>query len=143
MPRLLRRIIAVLVGTAVAFTVVMLVDLLVGSMHPVPEGTDVRDAESMAAVIAGMPVSALVVMVAGWALAAAIGAFVAVRLTPERRASAGHLVALLFLLATLANLAMLPHPGWMWAAALVALPLAGWLGARTGTGWGEARELGR
>lgn len=142
MSRVVRRIVAVLAGTVVAFIVVMLTDLLVGSMYPPPAGTDVRDPESMRTAIAAMPLPALLLMVVGWALAAGVGAFVAVRMTPERRASAGHLVALLLLLATLVNLAMLPHPGWMWAAALLAVPVVGWVGARLGAAAQRSREFG-
>lgn len=141
MPRILRRILAVLAGIVVAFVVVMLTDLLVGGIFPPPPGTDVRDPESMAAAIGAMPVIALALMVIGWGVASAVGAFVAVRITPERRRSAGHLVALLLLIATMANLAMLPHPAWMWVAALIAVPLLGWVGARMGAGGADERVI--
>jgi hypothetical protein len=126
----MRWVLAVLAAAAVAIVIVSLSDLLVGRIYPLPAGTDVRDAHSMAAAIAAMPVTALLLLLVGWVLAAFAGAFVAVRLVAGRPFWIGLIVTALFLLATIANLAALPHPVWMWPAALVLIPLAGWLGAR-------------
>lgn len=128
-----RRVLAVVAGAVVAVAVVSLSDGLVGRAYPLPEGTDMRDAESMRAAFAAMPLPAMLLLLAGWALAAGIGAFVAVRLTADRRIGAGLIVTVILLLATLANLAALPHPVWMWPAAIVLVPLVGWLGARAGS----------
>jgi len=132
MSPLLRGVLAVLAGAAAAIVVVSLFDLVVGRIYPLPAGTDLRDAESMTAAIAAMPATALVLLLAGWALAAGAGAFVGVRLTAGRSMIVGLIVTALFLLATISNLAAIPHPGWMWAGAIVLVPLVGWLGARAG-----------
>ena len=130
MPPFLRNVVAVMIGAVVAIAVVSISDLVVGSIYPMPAGTDMRDAESMSAAIAALPATAMVLLLVGWALAAGIGAFVAVRISAGHRMGFGLGVAALLLLATIANLAALPHPVWMWPGALVLIPLLGWGGAR-------------
>ena len=132
MSPILRRVLAGFVGTVAALVVVSLSDALVARMYPWPAGTDMRNAESFAAAIEAVPLPGLLLMVIGWGVAAGIGAFVAVRLSVERTTTVGFVVAGLLLLATVANLAMLPHPRWMWIAPLLVVPLLGWLGARAG-----------
>jgi hypothetical protein len=51
------------------------------------------------------------------------------------RVSGGHaryglVVAALLLIATIANLRALPHPTWLWAAAILLIPAAGWTVSR-------------
>ena len=133
MSSLRRRVLAIVAGVVTAMIVVSLADLVVGMLYPMPVGTNVRDAESMAAAIAALPTIALALLTVGWALGTGVGAFVAVRLTPERLLSVGLIVAVVLLLATISNLLALPHPGWMWPAALVLIPALGWLGAHAAT----------
>ena len=134
MSRIVRRVVAVLLGTAVAVLVVVLFDLLDGRLFPLPTASAVGDFETTGSGVAAMPLAALLLLLGGWGLAAATGAFVAVRLTPERRVAGGMMVAALLLIAALVHFMALPHPGWMWPAAILVLPLFGWLGARAGVG---------
>lgn len=138
----LRRVLAVVAGAAISILVVMLSDGLVASLHPLPEGTDLSDPEAMRAAIGDLPVTAMLLLVLGWAVATAAGAYLAVRMTPDRWRPAGWIVTALLLLATVANLAMLPHPVWMWPAALVLIPLAGWLAIRAASGRAHATTEG-
>jgi hypothetical protein len=39
-------------------------------------------------------------------------------------------VALFVLVATLANLAKIPHPLWLWPATIILIPAAGWAATR-------------
>lgn len=137
MAPVLRRSLSIVAGVVVAMAIVASVDALVRSIHPLPAGFDLSDPARMREAIASIPLSSLLLMVAGWALAAGAGAFVATRLTPDRWVLAGVIVAGLFLASTIANLALVPHPFWMWPAALIAVPVLGWAGiraaARSGT----------
>nr|ASV46983.1 hypothetical protein [uncultured bacterium] len=137
MPPILRRVLAVLAGTIAAMVVVTLMDGVVGRLYPLPEGTDVRDPEVMRTAIAALPFAALALLVVGWAIAAAVGAFVAVRLTRDGWTGAGITVVVLLLAATVANLLMLPHPAWVWPAALLLVPAAGLGGARAAAARGK------
>jgi glyoxylase-like metal-dependent hydrolase (beta-lactamase superfamily II) len=126
----IRSALVLLAGVVVALVVVMLMDAVVGRVYPLAAGTDVSNPEGFRQAIAALPVGAFVLLVVGWALAAGAGAYVAARLATQARAIHGLIVALFVLVATLANLARIPHPTWMWPAALILLPVAGWAATR-------------
>jgi hypothetical protein len=133
MPPSVRRLLAAFAGVLVAISVVVLADALVARAFPLPADLDTRDAARAKAALAAVPARALALLVAGWAIAAGAGAFVAVRLTPGRRIGLGLVVAGFLLASTIANLVALPHPTWVWPVALLLIPAVGWLGARAGT----------
>jgi glyoxylase-like metal-dependent hydrolase (beta-lactamase superfamily II) len=126
----IRSALVLLAGVVVALVVVMVMDAVVGRVYPLAAGTDVSNPEGFRQAIAALPVGAFVLLVVGWALAAGAGAYVAARLATQARAIHGLIVALFVLVATLANLARIPHPTWMWPAAIILLPVAGWAATR-------------
>ena len=134
MPTALRQFLAVAGGIVAALVVVTLGDRLAGAIAPLPKGLDFNDRTAVAAAIAALPLAAKLVLVAGWAAAAALGAWTAARTAPARRTAMGWIAAGFVLASTIANLAMLPHPAWMWPAAIVGIVAAGALGARAGAG---------
>jgi hypothetical protein len=125
-----RNVLAVVGGAVAAVAVVALSDMVVGRVYPLPSALELSNADTARAAIAAVPLVALLLLVFGWGLAGGIGAFVAVRLAPEHRMAVGLVVAGLLVLATVANLAMIPHPLWMWPASLILIPVLGWTGAR-------------
>jgi hypothetical protein len=140
MPPLARNVLAVVAGAVCAFAVVVLTDLLAAQLYPLPHGLDTSDREAARAAVASVPTGVLLVVVSGWALAAGIGAFCAVRASATRTPTPGLIVAAILLLATIANLAMIPHPAWMWPAAVVLIPVLGWLGVRRGVATARPRQ---
>jgi hypothetical protein len=129
---MLKLVLAILAGIVIAFAIVFATDAafhaLVSSSTPPP---DPSDSEAMRTYVALQPVGVLVTMVAGWAVAAFVGALVAARFG-GRGEWPGWVVTGLFLAATVANFAMVTHPIWMVAAAVLLIVAAGWLGSRTG-----------
>lgn len=127
---MLRLVLSIVAGLAVAFAIVFAGDALFHSLStgqaPAP-----TDKAAMQAYVAGQPVGALVVVLAGWALAALAGAALASRLG-RRGQWPGGVVTGLFLLATASNFVMVTHPLWMVVAAMLSIAAAGWLGARVG-----------
>jgi hypothetical protein len=132
MARIGRSIIAVLGGTALCFVVVAATDQVIRLLYPLPSGVDMSDRAAFAAAVAALPAMAFVTALAGWCLAVAAGAYAGARLA--RRSALGHGLAVtgIFLLATVANLLMVPHPMWLNTAAVVLVPLVGWTAARLG-----------
>jgi len=126
----IRSALVLLAGVVVSVLVVVLMDTLVGSLYPLPSGTDLNDQHSMRAALAAMPTAAFVLLLAGWVLAAGAGAYLAARLATRSAAMHGLIVAGFVLIATVANLAAIPHPGWLWPAAIVLIPVAGWAATR-------------
>jgi hypothetical protein len=126
---LVRRVLAVLAGAVVAVAVVSLCDFVAGRMWSPPPGTDLSTPAGLRAAMASIPTGTLMVFVLGWVAAAAAGAFVATRLSPDRGQVPGLIVTALLWVATIMNLLSIPHPVWVWGA-LVLIPAAGWLAAR-------------
>ena len=127
---MIRSALVLLAGVVASVLVVLLMDAVVGRIYPLPPGTDMRNPESLRLAVAALPVRAFVLLVVGWALASGVGAYVGARLATHAHAIHGMIIALFVLVATVSNLARIPHPVWMWPAAIVLIPLAGWLSAR-------------
>jgi hypothetical protein len=124
-----RTILGILAGLVVAWLAMTICEFASLLLHRPPAGLDLRDPQALAAHIAAAPLSAMLVVVVGWALAAFVGAWVAARIARHRRAAA-LVIGLLVLAGVIANIAMIPHPLWMTVAGLaLPLPLA-WLAAR-------------
>jgi hypothetical protein len=124
-----RTILGILAGLVVAWLAMTVCEFASLFLHRPPAGLDLRDPQALAAHIAAAPLSAMLVVVVGWALAAFVGAWVAARIARHRRAAA-LVIGLLVLAGVIANIAMIPHPLWMTVAGLaLPLPLA-WLAAR-------------
>ena len=126
---IIRSALVLLAGVVVAVLVVILADTIVGTLYPLPPGTDMNDPESMRTAIAAIPRPAFLLLLAGWVVAAGAGAYLAARLATRLATMHGMIVALFVLVATVANLAAIPHPTWLWLA-IILIPAAGWLGTR-------------
>jgi hypothetical protein len=126
----IRSALVLLGGVIAAVFVVILMDTLVGNIYSLPAGTDASNPESLRQAVAALPVAAFVILVAGWVLAAGVGSYLAARLATHARVVHGMIVALFVLVATVANLAKIPHPLWLWPATIILIPAAGWAAAR-------------
>lgn len=122
----IRSALVLLAGVVVAVIVVTLMDTMAGRIYPLPAGTDINNPESLRQAVAAAPTAAVLIVLAGWVLAAGAGSYVATRLATRSRAIHGLIVALFVLVATVGNLAAIPHPVWLWPAAIILIPAAGW-----------------
>lgn len=124
-----RTILGILAGLVVAWLAMTACEFASLFLHRPPAGLDLRDPQALAAHIAAAPLSAMLVVVVGWALAAFAGAWVAARIARHRLVAA-LVIGVLVLAGVIANNAMIPHPLWMTLAGIaLPLPLA-WLAAR-------------
>jgi len=126
----IRSALVLLGGVIAAVFVVILMDTLVGNIYSLPSGTDATNPESLRQAVAALPVAAFLILVAGWVLAAGVGSYLAARLATHARAIHGMIVALFVLVATVANLAKIPHPFWLWPGTIILIPAAGWAAAK-------------
>ena len=126
----IRSALVLLGGVVAAVFVVILMDTLVGNIYSLPAGTDPNNPDSLRQAVAALPVTAFLILVAGWVLAAAVGSYLAARLATHARLVHGMIVALFVLVATIANLAKIPHPFWLWPATIILIPAAGWAAAK-------------
>jgi len=125
-----RSVLAVLAGTIVAMILISVVEAISSTLYPPPPGLDMNDHEGMRQHIGSLPIGAFLLVLGGWALGAAAGAWVAARLAGRAGLVHGLIVGALFLLAAISTMLMLPHPAWMWVGAVVALVGCSYLGAR-------------
>jgi hypothetical protein len=66
-----------------------------------------------------VPVGTFVNVLAAWMLGGAAGAFLAGSIAARAHLALGVAVAVLLLVACVTNLALIPHPAWMWPAGVV------------------------
>lgn len=124
-----RTILSVLAGLVVAWLVMSLCEFGSLALHRPPPGLDLRNPEALALHIASAPLSAMLLVLAGWVLGAFLGGWVAARIARHRRA-APLVIGALVVLGVIANNMLIPHPLWMTIAG-VALPIpAAWFAAR-------------
>src|SRR3979409_673694 len=110
----IRSALVLLAGVVAAVVVVMMMDTVTGRIYSLPAGTDPGNRESLRQAVAAPPTAAFLLLLAGWALAAAVGSYIAARFAAHARAIHGLIVALFVLVATVANLGAIPHPLWLW-----------------------------
>ncbi len=122
----IRSALVLLGGVVAAVVVVGLMDALAGRLYALPAGTDPSNPESMRQAVATLPAQAFLILLAGWVLAGGIGSYIAARLATHARATHGLIVAFFVLVATVGNLATIPHPVWLWPASIILIPAAGW-----------------
>ena len=119
---MLRLIGSIVAGIVLAVATVFVVELVGHIVYPVGE-TDMQDREAVAAMIAALPVGALLIVALAWLLGALVGGSLAARLSGRRWPA--WVVAAVVALFALATVFMYPHPVWMQIAAFVAPALGG------------------
>ena len=131
----LRTAAAVIVGFVVASLVMMVVEFINGhALYPglgkAAEG--VMDREVLRALLAGAPIGAMLVVIAGWILGGLTGGWVASKVAPRTAMRSGLILGVLLTLSGIANNLMIPPPAWFWVASLIVLIPASYTGARLG-----------
>ena len=121
---MIRSILGVVAGIAVAVLTVMVVQALGHALYPYPADVDLNDPEQIARVFPTIPLAAKLFVVAAWFGGALAGAAVAKAIAG--RDWAAWTIAVLIAIGALANIFVIPHPVWMQVAAVVA-PLLGGL----------------
>lgn len=120
---MLKRFVGAICGVVAAVLIIYLVELAGARLFPA--AADVARSGSLA----GVPPGALLLVVAGWTIGTAVGAWVAVAIA--KVSWPAWVVAAIVVLGVVANAAIIPHPLWMVAAGII-LPLAmAWLVGRS------------
>jgi hypothetical protein len=131
--RILRSLGAVVAGLLTVVVLVTVGEALGHWLFPMPPGIDSHDGRSIGpAIEAGeIPLGALASIPVAWIVAALGGSWVAARQAGCAPLAHGLTVGAIELALTLAYMLLLipQSPLWIWAAALVGIPFAAWLGA--------------
>jgi len=103
-------------------------------LFPIPEDLDPTDMAAMGTYIEGLPILALLIVLVAHVGQAFVGAGVGAVLARDKMVMAW-IIGVLSMVFGIANLMMIPHPGWMW----VEVPLylaAAWAGGRLAIEYG-------
>lgn len=125
----LRLALSLAAGIAAALVTIIVIETVGHSLYP-PPALDGTDTEAMRAYVDGLPVGAKLIVLIAWLAGTIDGVFVAGLVNRTRFGLCAAVIGALVLTATLANLAMIPHPLWMVAAGVLGIPLSAWMTAR-------------
>lgn len=129
-----KNIAAGVAGVVIAGILVWLVEMLGHSIYPPPPGLDFADAEAMRTYVATLPVGAFLFVGGAWFIATLCGTFVACKIGTAKPLTFAVVVGGLMLIATAANLVMIPHPVWFSILGVAGIVIAAWLGMTLGGG---------
>lgn len=121
---MVKKIIAILAGLFAGFIGISIVQYFSSQMHPMPESVDQQNMETMKDWVASLPTSALLMVLASYALGAFAAGLVAAKIDPPCWKFSGVILGLFLLVMSIMNLTMLPHPAWMWIAPLICFVFA-------------------
>ena len=127
---MIRNIAAIIAAILVAFSMIMLVEWLGHQVYPPPADFDFGDPEQVRAVIAALPVGAILFVAAAWAIGAFAGTFVGAMIGTAKPYIYAAIVGGLVLAGAITNLIIIPHPIWFSIAAPVGVIVATWLAWR-------------
>ena len=127
-----RTIAGILVGIVIAVALVFAIEAIIGLIVPAPPGFDMRDPEAVSARVSSLPRWVILLVLVGWLVGTGLGSWAAVRISRMRVLWPGLVVTAVIFLGTLYNVMTIPHPIWFVAISLIAIPVAGWLGSRSG-----------
>ena len=107
-----RRIGAAVAGLFGSVVLIMAVQAVGTWLYPPPPGTDFTDPDAIAALMAQMPLGALLMVELSYVAGSLTGGAIARLVTSDRATVQAVVVGGLLTLAGFANLAAIPHPLW-------------------------------
>lgn len=107
-----RRIGAVVAGLFGSVILIMAVQAVNGWLYPPPPGTDLTDPEAVAALMAQMPLGALLMVELSYVVGSLGGGVIVRLVSADRPAVQAAVLGGLLTLFGFANLAAIPHPLW-------------------------------
>ena len=111
---MIRNILAVVVGLVVGMAFNMFMVIVNTAIYPMPEGVTFEDPEGLEAYLAGLPLTAFLIVLLAHVGQAFFGGLVAAAINRKSAIRVAMIVGLLSMLFGIANMMMVPHPAWMW-----------------------------
>ncbi|MGH9423915.1 MAG: hypothetical protein ACRD3J_28320 [Thermoanaerobaculia bacterium] len=136
--KIARGIGAVIAGLIVSFLIVFGAEAISHKIYPPPPGMSMKDMDQVKAFVATLPLSVLLIVLAGHLIGTFAGTWTAAKIA--RSAIAPYVLGALLLCAGIANAVMIPQPVWCSIATFVIYIGATWAGARAGVARGVAQE---
>lgn len=134
-----RAIIAVIAGFVSAFAVMMTFELTNSFLFPFPPGLDVNDVAQVRAFAASMPLSALLLVAAGWMLGSFVGGYIATAVAGDDNLTPAHITGVLLTATGALNACMIQNPPWFHVGGLPVFVLFSAIGASVAVSVRRAR----
>jgi hypothetical protein len=119
-------------GVVIAFAIVWLIEMVGHSVYPPPPDLDFADPDAMRTYIESLQVGAFLFVAGAWFVATLCGTFAACKIGDAKPLVFAGVVGGLMLIATAANLIMIPHPLWFSILGVAGIIVAAWLGMTLG-----------
>ncbi len=126
----LRLSLALIAGVLAAFVTIALIETVGHTVFPAPADLDYGNPAALKAYVDALPLAAKLFVLAAWLFGTADGVLVACLINRSRFLLCAGIIGSLVLLATSANLFMIPHPAWLAVAGLIGIPITALLTAR-------------
>jgi len=127
-----KNIAAGVAGILIAGALVWLIEMLGHYVYPPPPDLNFADPEAMGAYVATLPMGAFLFVGGAWFVATLGGTYVACKIGDAKPMTYAIIVGGLMLVATAANLMMIPHPLWFSVLGVIGIIVAAWLGMTLG-----------
>jgi hypothetical protein len=111
--RILRSILAIVIGAVVTVLVITGIQFLSHQFFPLPAPIDYSNPDALKTMVDSMPVMAKVLVTVAWCLGAFLGSWAACMVKPNYRRLAAIIVSSLVVVGTILNAKAIPHPLWM------------------------------
>ena len=131
---MVKNIVAGIAGIIIAGLLVWLVELLGHTVYPPPANLDLADRDMMRAYIDALPIGAMLFVAAAWFIATLGGTLAACKIGDAKPMIYAIVIGGLMLVATVANLIMIPHPLWFSILGVAGIAGGAWLGMTLGAG---------
>lgn len=126
----MRTFFAAVLGIVVSFIIVFLVEMIGMNLFPIKMKVDPKNIQALRSMINNIPLPALITVIIGHGLGMFLGAFAAFKIQPKSMTPM-LMIFLLMLIATISNLAMIPHPMWFMITDVSIVVLAALIAWRT------------
>jgi hypothetical protein len=125
-----RSILAVFLGMFLFMLTVIALEHAALAVYPPPPGLDGSgDSGDLHAAMGKMPAGAFLLLILGWVVGAADGAWLAATVARRARIVHGLIVGGVAMAGAIMIMLHIPHPVWIWVASLVSIPAAAYAGA--------------
>lgn len=128
---MLRNIFAVIAGVVGGFVSIALVQSLGSTTFPDPTGLNTQDIESIRNYFGELPLGALIVILAAWAIGAFISGLIGSIVAKNKKLKTGMVSGVILLLFAVMNVVAIPYPSWFKiVGTLMFIPFA-YMGAKS------------
>jgi hypothetical protein len=135
-----KNIAAGIAGVVIAVAIVWLIEMIGHSVYPPPPNLDFADPDLMRDYISTLPIGAFLFVGGAWFVATLCGTFAACKIGTAKPVVFAGVVGGLMIIATAANLIMIPHPLWFSILGIVGIIVAAWLGMTLAAGSASKSE---